>query len=144
MKSQKKQNEIGEQTHVDVQRLVVEVGNEHFEPGLTRLELGKDGHVMVLNRFEGKEPRYESRVEEPYAARLLTQAGSKALLSAPLGKRQGLPDEPLYHIALYRGQERIHTIRVWRSELPSQPELADLINALQTIVQQASNGQAIL
>lgn len=125
-------------------RVVIEVGNEYFEPGLTRAEMWPDGRVHIVNRLEGEERKAESRADPELAARLIDQAGSRSVRELKIGEKRGLPDEPRYHIEVYRGGERIQVIDVWRSDLPEHRELADLISSLQTVVQRATDGSVLL
>lgn len=126
----------------------VEVGNEYFRPGLTRLELSRDGRVIVVNKLSGEQAQHEGRVDPEYAARLLDQAVdpsiTEPLLRAELGTKPGLPDEPRYRLEVYRESERIYTAQIWRSELVRYPAIASLIKALQTIVEETTHGKVIL
>jgi len=107
-----------EHVPVEAEMLVVEVGNEEFEPGLTRLRLQPDGQVQIESRLSGKARRFEYKLSPDDAARLIKQSGAPELPLKGLGLKPGLPDEPLYQLGLYRGKELVQTLKVWRSELP--------------------------
>ena len=126
------------------QRIVVEVGNEYFPPGRTRVELQSDGRVLATNRLEGKEEREAGQVDPAVATRLIDVAGSDRVQRLKTSGRRGIPDEPRYLIQVDRGPERIVTLELWRSELEEQPELARLIAELERIAQENTGGRVAL
>ena len=125
-------------------RVVVEVGNESFEPGSTRAEIAENGEVRLLNRLEGAETRAETRVEPERVSRLVDDmaAGRESLAREPA--RRGLPDEPLYRIEIYRGDVRVNEMNLWRSQLQESPGLSRLIQVLQEAATRASDGKIIV
>ena len=126
-------------------QLAVEAGNEFFEPGLTRLELGQDGQVLVTNQLEGKQQQFEGQVDAELAASLIGQVrSSDALMNPELGQRTGLPDEPRYHFEVYRNDQRLLSRNIWRSELEEYPDLEKLLVVLQDITSRFSDGEIIL
>lgn len=125
-------------------RLIAEVGNEHLEHGLTRIELRFDGRCVVINRCEGDEIDVEGHVDPQHAARLFKQATSEAFREARLGGGLGLPDEPRYRVEVHWGKEPMHTHYVWRSELTKHREVGGLVEALQEIVQKVTDGRVVL
>jgi hypothetical protein len=131
-------------TPATASRLVIEVGNEHFEPGQTRVELEENGQVQVRTRLEGKEDRADGRIDPARAARLLDQAVSNEILQRRGSDRHGIPDEPRYHIELYQADGRVLATDLWRSELEQQPSLGRLVAELEDIVREVTDGQMVL
>ena len=125
-------------------RLVVEVGNEYFPPGRTRVELLPDGRVLATTRLEGREERADGRIEPARAARLIDQAATERVLRLRTSNRRGIPDEPRYHIEVYRAGERLLTLDLWRSELEQQPELARVVAELEEVVREVTKEQMVL
>lgn len=126
-------------------RLVAQVGNEHFEPGLARLELDEGGQCLVLQRFAGKEDRREGRIEPDRATALIRRAQADDVAQARErgAGRARIPDEPRYRLAVYRGDDRLEVIEVWRSDLPRAPGASALVEDLQDLVRRVSDGQVI-
>jgi hypothetical protein len=125
-------------------RIVVEVGNEHFPPGRTRLDLWPEGNCLVVNRFEQEEVRFEGRIAPQRASRLLDQATSGTFWRRKLGERPGLPDEPRYHLAVYLADAPVYRCTFWRSEYATDREIGVLIEELQAVVREVTDGRAIL
>lgn len=125
-------------------RLVVEVGNEYFEPGRTRLELDRDGQCIVTTRFEGEEARSEGRIDAQRAEAIIERATRAPFWDQPLGDAPGIPDEPRYELTLSGKDIRFKSVHVWRSELHEQPQGRQIISALQGITTEITDGQAIL
>ncbi len=125
-------------------RLVVEVGTEYFPPGRTRVELRPDGQVLATTRLEGREDRADGRIDPARATRLIEQAASDRVLRLRTSNRQGIPDEPRYHIEVYRSGERLLAVDLWRSELEQQPELARVVSELEGVVREVTKEQMVL
>ena len=125
-------------------RLVVEVGTEYFPPGRTRVELRPDGQVVATTRLDGQEDRADGRIDPARAARLIDEAASERVLRLRTSNRQGVPDEPRYHIEVYRAGERLLAVDLWRSELEQQPELARVVNELENVVREVTKEQMVL
>lgn len=147
--------------------VVVEVGNDAFHPGRTRVELRADGRLLVSSRLRGTEERFESWLESDRALRLFdeltprvegSEGESRVQLSQVVQNvvariLQGrsrrsvnppVPDEPLYHIEILRGSDQPQAIDVWRHEVPRYPELARALDDLNARVQTMSEGRATL
>jgi hypothetical protein len=125
-------------------RVVVEVGNESFEPGRTRADIGPDGQVALLSRLEGAETRAETRLEPERLTRLVDDFAAADQGVAREPGRPGLPDEPLYHIEVYRNDVRVNEMNVWRSQLQRSPGLSRLIQTLQELAERASDGKIVV
>lgn len=125
-------------------RVVVEVGVESFEPGMTRVEVQANGRALVMNRLEGRENQVEASVEQERISRVMDQVVAETRRQSETPARLGLPDEPRYHIALYRDAELVSEAHVWRSQLANNPGIASLVNTLQSMTLEASDGKIIL
>jgi hypothetical protein len=120
-------------------RVVAAMGNEHFEPGLTRLEPWLDGRCLVINRFEEKGMRVEGRIDPQRATRLLEQTTSGTFWRAKLGGGRGVPDEPRYLLEVYQGEARMHSCHMWQSECATHRDVGSLVAALQAVVKEVTN-----
>jgi hypothetical protein len=141
MQEQETQNEM---TPLEVNALVVEVGIEAFEFGLTRIWLNAQGEVQIENRQNGKPRHFKQAIDPQEAADMIARVDTDELFLKPLGRKRGLPDEPLYHVQLDSDGTPVRSLRVWRSELRQLDDLARVIRNLQTIVNRASDGEVIL
>jgi hypothetical protein len=122
--------------------LIVEVGSEYLEHGLVRVQAAPDGRVRIEKREQGKEQRFDGRIEETQVARLTDIV--EGVRDARFGQRQGLPDEPRYRLLVVRGRKPVLEVEVWRSELSEAKELAAVIAELSEVAQRSSDGQALL
>jgi len=141
MMSTNKQNH---NTSHEMERLVIEVGNPEFEPGLTRLQLEADGQVQIDSRLFKEESRYDYKLEQKEAAELFKRSLASPQAIEAVISRPGLPDEPRYNIEVYRGKECLQRMQVWRSDLPKMGELGAVIRILGQIADRASEGRALL
>lgn len=116
--------------------VIIEVGNEHFEPGRTRIEVQGDGRALVTNRLEGKDEKGEARVDLARLEPTLREAENQMPRVAQRSMRRGLPDEPRYHIELEREGRRV-TADLWRSELEEMPALHRLVRELEEVARRA-------
>jgi hypothetical protein len=125
-------------------RVVVEVGNEHFEPGLTRLELLPDGQCIVINRFEGEEKRVKGHIDLQRAAKFLEQVTLGTIWKAKFGIGRGIPDEPRYRLEVYKGETLVHACHIWRSEWVVNRDIESLFKGFQDVVKEITDGRIIL
>lgn len=123
-------------------RVVVEVGNEHFPPGRTRVEANSDGQVQAITRLEGEEFQTEGRFDPSEIDRAAADIATN--LVDQVDDRQGLPDEPRYHLTVYLDAERVRDITVWRSSLPNHHSVKHLIEVLNRVAQEISDGETTL
>lgn len=123
-------------------RVVVEVGNEYFPPGRTRVEAISDGQVRVTTRLEGEESQSEGRFDPLEIEQRVADITARPI-EQDKGKL-GLPDEPRYHLLIYRGSERVFDIEMWRSSLQDNPPIEQLVAALNGVAYEVSRGEAIL
>ena len=119
-------------------RILVEVGNEHLEPGRTRIEVRADGRTVVTNRLEGKEDRGEMTIDVAKFEPTLREARDQMPRSTQRGARRGIPDEPRYHIELEQ-DGRKYSADLWRSELEQMPALNRLVRELEAVARRAVN-----
>lgn len=125
-------------------RVVVEVGNEHFHPGLTRVEAISDGQVRVTTRLEGEESQTEGKFDPLEIEQKVADITARPMEQEQDKGRRGLPDEPRYHLLIYRGSERVFDIEMWRSSLQNNPSIEKLVAALNGVAHEVSHGEAIL
>lgn len=125
-------------------RVVVEVGNEYFPPGRTRVEAVSDGQVRVTTRLEGEESQAEGRFDPLEIEQRVADITARPMEQDQDKGRRGLPDEPRYHLLIYRGSEQVYDIELWRSSLPDNPSIEKLVAALNGVVYDVSRGEAIL
>jgi hypothetical protein len=122
--------------------LVVEVGSEDLEHGLVRVHVAQDGRVRIVKREQAKEQQFEGRTDEAHATRLVEAV--EGIRGGTFGQRRGIPDEPRYRVLVVREGKPVLEADVWRSELTEAKELATVIADLSRLVDQSSDGQALL
>ena len=127
-----------------VPRLELSVGAEGFEPGRTRVLVDSTGRMQVLNTLEGSEPRRGEAVLGLSATTELVRTVGLTAENGREGKRYGLPDEPLYHFEIRLEQEKVTSIDVWRSDLPTHPELERAVRLLQGLIYEQIDETIIL
>ena len=128
----------------EIVRLVIEVGNPEFEPGLTRLQLGSNGQVQIERQLLKEQNRYDYKLDQKEAVAYIEHSRAPQLALKSAERKLGLPDEPLYKIEVYQGKLRVQSFQVWRSDLAELGELGAVIRALGQVVERASDGQALL
>jgi hypothetical protein len=123
--------------------VVVEVGNENFEPGRTRAELSDDGRLVVTNRLSGDEGKVELTIE-PSRARELVANAAAAGVAGFVSRASGIPDEPRYRIVVVERGSKAAETELWRSEVEEDEQLAKMVQELGSLVERASDGRFVL
>lgn len=125
--------------------VVVEVGVEVLEHGHVRAELDGDGRLAVTKTFEGKAEYFEGRVDPGRAHELLDQATElRSLTGREEAEYRPVPDEAQYLIDVRREGSPYLELRLWDGELERHENAKELVEALRSEVDRASDGQAVL
>jgi hypothetical protein len=124
--------------------LVIKVGNEYLEHGVTQVQLTSDGQLQIANRSSGKEQSFEHQMPVKQAHQLLKMSSAPETQVKAPGLRRGLPDEPLYEVSIYQGKVLHQQIKIWRSDLEEYPEIAGVIQNLQQVIDESTKGKILL
>lgn len=131
-----------------IEALVVEVGEEADEYGLTRLTLERNGR-FVLEHVGG----YGKKRREPVtgdAGELLEEPIEDLFAEAesiawrrPFPPRPGIPDEAVVEWRI-RTPEKEEVTRMWLRDAEKEEGVAALFARLRTVVDKASGGELFL
>jgi len=121
-------------------RIKIQVGNENFEHGLTRVTLESDAsiHIENIRNLELKKKLTE-RILAAKVEKAFEHIRTKDVFKLPKARTLGLPDEARYKLEIDGT-----TFEVWDGDVAANPQLDALLSLLKELVAQSTNGEVLL
>lgn len=121
-------------------RVKIEVGNEGFGRGLTKVSLDAEGGFSVENiRRVRVEKKLPDRITASKVKQVFDTAQASDLFMLPNARTRGLPDEPRYKLDI-DGRK----FEVWDGDAGLNPKLKQLLSVLRELVSESTNGEVVL
>ncbi len=118
----------------------IEVGNENFGHGLTKVVLESDGTVHIENvRKLVLNKKLPQKILTTTVAKVFELVQAPDVFKLRKARTMGLPDEARYKVDV-AGEK----LEVWDSDVRTNTRLDELLSLLKELVKQSSNEEIIL